>query len=238
MYKAALELIDESILITDRNLIIEYINTCYETTFKLDRKDVVGRHLHDVYSHLNDNQKVLSKALDNGGNSKFKNVPLSWKGKEYILDIDTRLEYGADEEVEHIVTRIRDITEQVIERKEMVEVINNLTVNIIRLNDTTGVLPLQPISYESQYEQLIHETTEQSLQLKLEVLIIDLSSISKVDDRFVSIISSSFQALTLLGIRVVFSGVHPNLAKGLQPFIREMKHYPSYSNLRAALKSL
>ncbi|SDO18857.1 PAS domain-containing protein [Alkalicoccus daliensis] len=238
MYKAALELIDESILITDSKLIIQYINTCYENTFKLEREEVVGKHLHDVFSHLKDNQKVLSRTLEIGGNSKFKNVPLSWKGKDYILDIDTRLEHDAEGEVEHIVTRLRDITEQVMERKEMVEVINNLTVNIIRLNDTTGVLPLQPISYESQYEQLIHETTQQSLQLKLEVLIIDLSSISKVDDRFVSIISNSFQALTLLGIRVVFSGVHPNLAKGLQPFIREMKNYPSYSNLRAALKSL
>lgn len=238
MYKAALELIDESILITDRDLIIQYINTCYENTFKLKREEVIGRHLHSIFSHLTDSQKVLSKSLDTGQDSQFKNVPLFWNGKDFILDIDTRLEYNADGKVENIVTRIRDITDYVMERKEMVEVINNLTVNVIRLNENTGVLPLPPINYDSQYDRLINEITEQSLQLELEVLIIDLSSISIVDDRFVSIISHAFQALTLLGVQVLFSGVHPNLAKGLQPFIREMKTYPSYSNLRAALKSL
>lgn len=238
VFQEALNFIDNAVVITDSNLTVEYINDSYQNMFFLQREEVIGRKISDVFPDLKRSQRVIHLAVEEGESKNFQNVPLYWKGKDYILNVDTHFLYHENGSIHKVITKIEDRTEEVMKLREMAEVINNMTINIIRIDAETGILPLQPIIYDSQYDEVIKATTAQSVDLGLEVLIIDLSAIREVDDRFLTIISNLFQGLTLLGVRVLFSGVHPSLARGLQPFRQELKSYPSYGNLHAALQSI
>ncbi|WP_368504979.1 PAS domain-containing protein [Alkalihalophilus sp. As8PL] len=235
MYRTALDLIEESIIITNGQLEIEYINKAYEELFEVQSSEVVGMHLHELFPDVQEDVRIATESIKARKDVEYKHVPFHWKGQDLILKVYTKVNFHDDGEIHLLITKIEDVTEQARAAQKAEELIKQLTINVIPLSKQIGILPLQSVLHDSQKEIILHDTVMQCQALKLDCLAIEFSSLRSIDDELAEIIDHLVNTLALMGVTVFLCGLHPTIVPSIHKNYSHLSKFPTFSKLYQAL---
>lgn len=109
-----------------------------------------------------------------------------------------------------------------------------LSVPIVPLVKGTGVLPLIGNIDTERAQLILEETLKQSSKLKLENLILDLSGVLIVDTMVADQLYKVIDALSLLGVTTVLTGIRPEVAQTMVSLGLNIDKFKVKGNLHQA----
>ncbi|MET1031595.1 STAS domain-containing protein [Domibacillus tundrae] len=115
-----------------------------------------------------------------------------------------------------------------------------LSIPVIKVNETVGVLPLIGDIDTKRAQELMDKALTKSSELSLEYIVIDLSGVPIIDTMVADRIFKVINALSLLGVKTLLAGIRPEIAQtminlGVNVNTSDIR---VYSSLQKALKSL
>ncbi|WP_170169139.1 STAS domain-containing protein [Mesobacillus subterraneus] len=117
------------------------------------------------------------------------------------------------------------------------ELINELSVPIIPLSDTIGVLPLIGEIDTQRARYITESVLMQSKDYHLTHLFIDLSGVSIIDTMVANQLFQITDILKLIGVNVHISGIRPEIAQTAVQLGINFNKIPTQANLKQALKA-
>ena len=115
------------------------------------------------------------------------------------------------------------------------EIIKEISSPIIPVLDSILVVPLVGRYNEIRAEELLNKTLLNLPRYKAEFLIIDLTSLSKVDDYTLSFIQKFVSAASLLGTKCLLVGISSELSIKVTQRGYRMNHIPCFSILQQGI---
>lgn len=112
--------------------------------------------------------------------------------------------------------------------------IDELTVPVVQLTETTGLIPLIGEIDTNRAQYLSSNALEKGSALGLNRLILDVSGVSVIDTMVAGQLLSVMDSLRLIGIEVALSGVRPEVAQTMVSLGIKV-HAKVYSSLKMAL---
>jgi len=149
--------------------------------------------------------------------------------------------------IDHLDSAVNDITyffsrPFVRYEKEMLalsqSVIMELSVPIVSINNETAILPLVGTLDYDRAKILEERVLVEASELQLENLIIDLSGLQTTDTYVARQLFNLFDALSLLGIQPIVSGITPATAQTLVHLGLSFGRIKSFATLKQALSSI
>lgn len=126
--------------------------------------------------------------------------------------------------------------------KEMLELsqsmVSELSVPIASVNSKTAILPLVGSLSHDRAKTLEERVLQEVLELQLENLIIDLSGLHTTDTFVTRQLFNLFDALSLLGVKPIVSGITPVIAQTLVNLGLTFGRIASFATLKQALASV
>lgn len=126
--------------------------------------------------------------------------------------------------------------------KEMLKlsqsIVSELSVPIASINSKTAILPLVGNLSHDRAKALEERVLQEVLELQLENLIIDLSGLHTTDTYVTRQLFNLFDALSLLGVKPIVSGITPVIAQTLVNLGLTFGRIASFATLKQALASL
>ncbi|OES46196.1 hypothetical protein BA724_16365 [Domibacillus iocasae] len=115
-----------------------------------------------------------------------------------------------------------------------------LSIPVIKVDETVGVLPLIGDIDTKRAQELMDKAMTKSSELSLEYIVIDLSGVPIIDTMVADRIFKVINALSLLGIKALLTGIRPEIAQTMINLGVNVNtsDIPVYSSLQKALKSL
>jgi rsbT co-antagonist protein RsbR len=113
-----------------------------------------------------------------------------------------------------------------------------LSVPVVPLIKGTGVLPLIGNIDTERAQLLMEETLNQAIKLKLEHLIIDVSGVMIVDTMVADKLFRVIDALSLLGIKTILTGIRPEVAQTMVALGLNLDKIKVKGNLHQAFSEL
>ena len=113
--------------------------------------------------------------------------------------------------------------------------ISELSVPLVSLNDQTAILPLIGTVDHDRSLILQEQVLFNASELQLENLIIDLSGLQTTDTFVTQQLFNLFDALSLLGIQPIVSGISPAIAQTLVQLGLSFGRIKSYATLKQAI---
>ncbi|MCP3763870.1 STAS domain-containing protein [Domibacillus sp. A3M-37] len=115
-----------------------------------------------------------------------------------------------------------------------------LSIPVIKVNETVGVLPLIGDIDTKRAQELMDKALTKSSELSLEYIVIDLSGVPIIDTMVADRIFKVINGLSLLGVKTLLAGIRPEIAQtminlGVNVNTSDIR---VYSSLQKALKSL
>lgn len=120
--------------------------------------------------------------------------------------------------------------------KQSKELVAELSVPLVSLTDEIAILPLIGTVDQDRGNMLRERVLREAYDMKVRTLIIDVSGLQSTDTFVVQQLYHLFEALNLLGIRPMVSGVTPAIAQTFGHLGLTFGNVPSYSSLKSALK--
>ncbi|PLS17486.1 anti-anti-sigma factor [Bacillus sp. M6-12] len=172
----------------------------------------------------------------------FFNKRLTIISKNHHLSIDeaamiqSRLNYMLDLGLTKAIIDFETHTEE--ETKKRRAEILKLASPVVPIHNGIAVLPLiGSIDFE-RAEHLFSITVPRISELRVKTLIIDFSGIVNIDTEAANHIFNLYKVLNLLGIRVVFTGIRPDLASKSVSIGSSLTAIESYTNVEKALNHI
>jgi len=126
--------------------------------------------------------------------------------------------------------------------KEMLKLsqsaIMELSVPIVSIDNETAILPLVGMLDYDRARILEERVLAEASELQLENLIIDLSGLQTTDTYVARQLYNLFDALSLLGIQPIVSGITPSIAQTLVHLGLSFGRTKSFATLKQALSSI
>ncbi|OES45866.1 hypothetical protein BA724_02085 [Domibacillus iocasae] len=115
-----------------------------------------------------------------------------------------------------------------------------LSIPVIKVDEAIGVLPLIGDIDTKRAQELMDKALTKSSELSLEYIVIDLSGVPIIDTMVADRIFKVINALSLLGIKALLTGIRPEIAQTMINLGVNVNtsDIPVYSSLQKALKSL
>lgn len=117
------------------------------------------------------------------------------------------------------------------------ELINELSVPIIPLSDSIGVLPLVGEIDTQRAKYITESVLMQCKDYNLTRLFIDLSGVSIIDTMVANQLFQIIDILKLIGVNVHISGIRPEIARTAVQLGINFNKVPTQANLKQALKA-
>ncbi len=116
--------------------------------------------------------------------------------------------------------------------------VQELLMPIVPVTNGVAVLPIIGELDEERSQYILEKALEQSSQLKLRHLIIDLSGIIVIDTMVAHNLFRVVNALKLLGVQSIITGMRAELTQTVVSLGIDFKDIITYSNLQKALESI
>jgi rsbT co-antagonist protein RsbR len=150
--------------------------------------------------------------------------------------IQNRLNYMLDIGLTKAIMDNEALTE--MEDKKKRKEIMELSSPIVPIQDGTAILPLIGTIDYYRAQHLFNHTVPKISRHKIESLIIDFSGIVNIDSEGANHIFNLYRVLRLLGIRVIFTGIRPDLASNTVGIGINFAGVESFSNVERALEHI
>ncbi|MEL3971442.1 STAS domain-containing protein [Rossellomorea oryzaecorticis] len=113
-----------------------------------------------------------------------------------------------------------------------------LSVPVIKVTDTIGILPLVGDIDTKRAHELMDKALVKGTQLELDHIILDLSGVPIIDTMVADRIFKVIDALGLSGISAILTGIRPEIAQTMINLGINISNIPIYSSLHIAMKTL
>ncbi|WP_026690971.1 PAS domain-containing protein [Alteribacter aurantiacus] len=235
MFKEALNQIQQPVIVTKEDYTIHFVNEAYEELFELNREDLVGGHLHEVFTGVPEESRMVTEMIREGRTDLKKKISYS-KPKGTLLFLDSASQMFEHENERYIVTRFEDLTSQATQEKELKKMIIDMTVNVVPLSDSVGVLPLPPILHDEQKWIIVEKTAQICRDERFSKLAVNLSAIRTLDEELGEIIIRLVEVLRVLGVEVIITGVRHEIAAEFSQLDINFERIRIYQNLKQAIE--
>jgi rsbT co-antagonist protein RsbR len=149
-----------------------------------------------------------------------------------IKNIDINLDFASHTFSETYVKNHQMIV------NEKNQALHELSAPIVPLFDGIGVLPLIGEIDHERAQILQIRTLERCVENKIFSLVIDLSGVHTLTPEVLQSIFLLIDSLRLLGVRVIFTGIRPEIALTASLFDINMREIQTNGNLKQALSAL
>lgn len=171
---------------------------------------VLGRNAYDVWPEAPDDVRFVEKTVRDKEEYYVKAMPYKWGKYNKYLDIRTSiLEHQAG--FMGAAVFFMDVTDTIAIQRELSERIEELSATLIPLKNKVALLPIYWVPGQSGLK--LERTLKQVSEKTVKSLIIDLSTVRDPDSEFIESLKKAKQALELLGVEVLISGIRPELAR-------------------------
>jgi rsbT co-antagonist protein RsbR len=153
-----------------------------------------------------------------------------------LYEILTILDSVIHDYIYFFSTQYVEYEKQVIARSK--EMVTELSVPLVSLNDEIAILPLIGTIDTERGNMLRERVLREAYDMKVRTLIIDVSGLQAIDTFVAQQLFQLFEAMSLLGIRPIVSGVTPAIAQTFVQLCLSFGEVSSYSSLKLALKEL
>ncbi|ARI77965.1 STAS domain-containing protein [Halobacillus mangrovi] len=116
--------------------------------------------------------------------------------------------------------------------------IQELLMPIVPITNGIAVLPIIGEMNEERSQYILEKTLEESKRLQLSHLIIDLSGIAIIDTMVAHNLNSIFNALKLLGVQPILTGMRAELTQTVISLGINFKAIATFRSLQMALESI
>ncbi|EZH65007.1 hypothetical protein DH09_15270 [Bacillaceae bacterium JMAK1] len=197
----------------------QFVNFCIGKRFSSDYLLLLFRSFRTAF------QQLLVKKVE-------MNILSSKQAFELIIDVASRWE----ELFETVCRQYMNFQVHTIEltRKEMYAV----SIPLVPVWKGVAVLPIIGDLDDERSNYLQNQTLNRATELGLTCIVIDLSGINSINTWFAQHLSNLIQALRLLGIKVVLSGMRPELSQTIVRLGIHFKNTLTYLTLEQALQSI
>lgn len=202
--------VTEAAMVLDPQYKVIYINDMAKDILGVNNDEVLGRNAYDVWPDAPDNIRFVEKTVRDKEEFYVKALPYKWGKFDKYLDIRTSI---LEHEAEFIGAAVffMDVTDSFATQMELSKRIEELSATLIPLKNKVALLPIywMPGQPKLKLERTLKQVTEKTVKS----LIIDLSTVKEPDSEFIESLKKAKQALRLLGVEVLISGVRPELAR-------------------------
>ncbi len=187
------------------------INEIGEHILKVTRNEILGESVYDIFPLAPEEVRHVERTVQTGEEFFIEAMPYKWGNFNMYLTVQTKVlidsnrMYGA-------MVEFRDMTHVYQKQEELINRMEDMAVNVIPLMDQLGLLPIQPVVEEVGFHYLIDIGLQKVADMKVNTLIMDLSSITYLNDDFTEMIAKLCGALNLLGVNIMITGVRPENA--------------------------
>lgn len=199
------------ILAIDLDFRIIHINEVAEKILKVKREDVLGENVYEVFPLAPEEVRHVERTIETGEEFFIEAMPYSWGVYNLYLTIQTRVLRESDKMYGAMV-EFRDMTHLYEKQEELINRMEDMAVNVIPLMDQLGLLPLQPVVEEVGFQFLLDIGLEKVANMKVNTLIIDLSSVTSLNQEFSEMMLKLCGSLNLLGVDIMITGVRAEMA--------------------------
>ena len=111
-----------------------------------------------------------------------------------------------------------------------------LSIPVIQITDDMGVLPLVGDIDTRRSQELMERALESVSTLGLSHIFIDLSGVPIIDTMVAHHLFRVVEALKLVGVKTILSGIRPEIAQTMVQLGIEIQHLTTFSSLHKAIK--
>lgn len=187
------------------------INEVGEHILKVKRSEVLGESVYDIFPLAPEEVRHVERTVQTGEEFFIEAMPYKWGKFNMYLTVQTKVLIDSNKMYGAMV-EFRDMTHIYKKQEELIDRMEDMAVNVIPLMDQLGLLPIQPVVEEVGFHYLIDIGLQKVADMKVSTLIMDLSSITTLNDDFTEMISKLCGALNLLGVNIMITGVRPETA--------------------------
>ncbi|AQQ51852.1 STAS domain-containing protein [Planococcus lenghuensis] len=156
--------------------------------------------------------------------------------REAIILVNRRLNYMFDISINETILAYERLSERIIRNSQ--SRIMELSAPVVAIQEGVAVIPLIGLIDEDRVEHLFRNVVPKIADLHIECLIADFSGILVIDELVARHLTNIYRVLGLLGIRVVTSGIRPEIAQAMVNEGISMSSRRSFSTVRQALEAI
>lgn len=149
---------------------------------------------------------------------------------------EKKLNYTLDYVLETFISHFMEI--MLNRLTSQATLIKELSAPVISLTDTVGLLPIIGEIDTTRAKSLIESTLVQSVDQKITILVIDLSGVVMVDTMVAQQIFKLMDALKLLGVQTVLTGIRPEVAQTAVQLGIDFSGIMTGGNLQKVIKKI
>jgi len=155
---------------------------------------------------------------------------------EDVIKVNNRFCYLMDISMAETISAYERYRDQSM--KDHQREINELSAPIVPIQDGVAILPLIGAIDYTRVQHLLNYVVPTIPDLNIDYLIIDFSGIMAIDMEIAQHIFTIHNVLGLLGIRVLFSGIRPNLSMTIVKAGIDFTSFDTYGSVKMAINSL
>ncbi|KHE72180.1 PAS domain-containing protein [Halobacillus sp. BBL2006] len=225
------------VLVIDLEYQIIHINRQGKRLLQVEGLHLIGKSVYELFPDAPEEVRHVERTVEKLEEVKVDAMPYHWGNHDMYLSIQTKLLKESDE-VYGAMVEFTDVTQYYEREQKLTEWMEDMSVNVIPLSDGIALLPLQPILDQIEFQYILDRGLHNVANMNANRLIIDCSTISRVDVVFFDKLSKLIQSLALMGTSVVISGMKPVLATTwVASNVPPMK-VQFYTTLQIALREL
>lgn len=162
---------------------------------------------------------------------------------EDAITVNKRVSYMLDTSVTETILSFERLSNSILDERqreinEKQREINELSSPIVPIHDGIAILPLIGAIDSERVQHIFNNVLPDIPRLKIEFLIIDFSGIVTIDADIARHLFQIYDVLRLLGIKVVFTGIRPDLAtKAISAGI-DFSSIETYANVKQVVESM
>ena len=226
LFRTLADYAPDGISVTDVDGVIIYANPAFHALMGYDQ-ELIGAQIIDL---LDDNGKAhlpeMVQSLVSTGVWRGKASYQRKDGSHFTADLASYMLGDTNDERRTSVAILRDLTSQLQmdeERQQLQEqvieaqraALAELSTPIIPISDRVMVMPLIGSIDSARAQQIIERLLEGVIESHADSAIIDITGVPVVDTHVAQALLRTAQAASLVGARVVLTGIRPEVAQTL-----------------------
>ncbi|MGD7022940.1 PAS domain-containing protein [Rossellomorea vietnamensis] len=207
-----MDFLKNAILIIDADYMVIYLNPACEKLLKVNKEEVLHKSVYDLHPDAPEDVRHIENTVKYRRPAEVKRMPYQFGEFNSYFNLETHL-LEENGEVLGAMAEFSDVTEFVLEEEKFKLNLEQMASSIILLPEGKGILPLnQTIIEDLEIDLIIQKVLMSVSEKKLTSLIVDLSSIFEANEHFFHSINGLLNALKLLGVSVIITGIKPSVA--------------------------
>ncbi len=232
-----LESIAETIIVADKDYKITWMNTTAATNLqpllKLyglnDSKDAIGITMDFFHKHVKDAREIMSSLTES------YRTRITIKNRFVAETVISPI--WSNHELKGYILMLLDITTQALLEHERSKLIKELSTPLLKIWDGVLALPLVGSLDHDRADVLVEFVLNRTVEEKAEYVLIDLSSLSEIDESTSHQLNKLHESLRLIGTKCFLVGSSPSLALSMT-HANYSNTWTTYKHVQQAIQAI